>query len=628
MGKIMTFEYTITKPNKIVKLTEEEKSLLASSIRTDFKTYNNGRQDNLNNANKLTNEIFFKNEIKETDKTKRWKAKVKMCKTFMYFQTLKAFIWKNSYSNINSMFDVSGENQEADNASNKQKAMLVDIFEKMEYQKVLDAIIDNSLIYGEIISYTAWKRKEEEIRRPISFFQSLFKEDVEKLPEILKAVSEGKKYWIDKREIYNNPYIYAVNPADLGFDNTQIDDWDACPKIYKTWKTPDEIINNKLYTLTKAQADDLRNMVKKSPDSSDQSNQTDDRLIDEEVNGNTVEVLEHWGDLKLPNGIILKNWHAVAIAGKYLVRFHKNDMTINPFTYGTFLKDPETKRGISPLISVLKLAETQEELMNKTYDMQSLNENPPIYAPEGFFEDDEIELYPGKVITYDPSTQDPNALIRMQFNSNIFLTDVSFLSDLMSEVSGIFPNMLGSAEEKAKTATEINVKSQGQSTRLSMILDIIYQYLIVPDVKNVAKLSAGFKSGTETLFINKDNKKEVLEIDDAVRQGDYKYTYSDRSAIAERNDIALQTVQAIREFAEYLPIDAQELFIWYMEQRGVENPERFIQENQQIPPEIQQVLLQRPDVQLMIQQFQQAQSGQEQTQTQTQAQNQTQTQSA
>ena len=138
----MSFEYIVKKPDKVVKLNEEEQNRLAQQIRSDFKTYNEGRTENLNNARKLIDEVFFKKTFaKETDKTKKWKAKVKMCKTFMYFQTLKAFVWKNTYSNINSMFDVSGENQEADSASNKQKAMLVDIFEKMEYQKVIDQIM-------------------------------------------------------------------------------------------------------------------------------------------------------------------------------------------------------------------------------------------------------------------------------------------------------------------------------------------------------------------------------------------------------------------------------------------------------------------------------------------------------
>ena len=47
-----------------------------------------------------------------------------------------------------------------------------------------------------------------------------------------------------------------------------------------------------------------------------------------------------------------------------------------------------------------------------------------------------------------------------------------------------------------------------------------------------------------------------------------------------------------------------------MEQQGVENPERFSQEQQQIPPEIQQVLLQRPDVQIMMKGYADAQAGQ------------------
>lgn len=617
----MSFEYIVEKENKTIKLSEEECKNLAQSIRVDFETYNAGRTENLNKAKTLIDEIFFRTDLKkEKDKNKKWKMKVKMCKTFMYYQTLKAFIWKNVYSNMNSMFDVSGENQEADSASNKQKAMLVDIFEKMEYQKTIDKIIDYALFYGELISYTAWKKKEEEYRRPIDFFKQLYAQDLTKLPKIIDAMTKGKKYYIDTREVYNNPYIYDVNPADLVFDVTQADNWDCCPKIYKTWKTTDEILNNKLYRVSKADATAIKELVKsRKVDSGEQSDQTDDRLIDETVNGQTIEVLEHWGDLRLPNGTVLKNYHAVSVVGKYLVRFSKNEMTINPFTHGNLLKDPQTGRGLSPLISVLELAKTQEGLMNKTYDMQTLNENPPLFAPEGFFEEDEVELYPGKIIEFDPSMENPNSIKPMQFTSNIFLSDVAFLSDLMSEVSGIFPNMLGSAEEKAKTATEINVKSQGQSTRLSMILDIIYQYLIVPDVKNVAKLCAGFKSGIETLFINKDNKKEVIEIDDAIRQADYKYTYADRSAIAERVDIATQTVTAIREFAQYLPIDAKELFIWFMEQKGVENPERFIKQVDEIPIEVQQLLIQDPKVQMLIKGFEEQKTqldGNKQAQTQ------------
>ena len=38
-----------------------------------------------------------------------------------------------------------------------------------------------------------------------------------------------------------------------------------------------------------------------------------------------------------------------------------------------------------------------------------------------------------------------------------------------------------------------------------------------------------FKDNIETVFVNHENQQEVIEVDDFVRQGDYKYMYSDSS---------------------------------------------------------------------------------------------------
>ena len=119
-------------------------------------------------------------------------------------------------------------------------------------------IISN--IYGELISFTAWKKNYEEYRRPISFFQNLFSQDFTKLPKILEAVKEGKNYWTDLKKIYDNHYIYAVNPADLVFDSSQVDNWDSCPKIYRTYKTVSDIINNQYYNLSNEQKDEISSL--------------------------------------------------------------------------------------------------------------------------------------------------------------------------------------------------------------------------------------------------------------------------------------------------------------------------------------------------------------------------------
>lgn len=570
----MSFEYIIEKDSSTKKLTKEEEVKLVKDISSTFVELNSKRVSNLKMASDLANEIFFKNDFKSlTNKTQKWKAKVKMCKTFMFYQTLKAFIWRNTYANVNSMFDVSGENRDSNNMSNKQKAMLVDIFEKMDFQKTCDKVIDNALLFGELISFTAWKKNYEEYRRPIEVFQNIFSQDFTKLPKIMEAIKQGKNFWVDTKKIYDNPFIYPVNPADLVFDTSQVDNWDNCPKIYRSYKTPGDIINNQYYELNDEQKEAIISFVGNS--------QKTNSIEDEIVKGSTIEVLEHWGDLKLPDGKVLKNWHAVIIGRKFLVEFGKNERIINPFSYGAFITDPETKRGISPLYCVLSLALFQEDLLNRTCNLQALNENPPLLAPEGFFDDDEIELYPGKIIEYGDNLTPTAAFQQMNFNPTVFLQDISFLNDLMAEVSGIFPNMIGAVETTgAKTATEINTKSQGQMTRLSMLVDTINQDFILPNVEKVAKLCADFKSGIETVFVNKDNQPETIEIDDEIRQAEYKYTYSDSSNTTLKSEQADMLVTAVDKFAQKLNLNLEEIFLWYFEQKGIDNPERFLAQEQ------------------------------------------------
>ena len=241
----MTFEYIVEKENNQKSVSKNMEAEIVKSVVDDYKKYNDARSTNLSKSNAVIDEVFFKNKYSNiTDKNERWKSKVKMCKAYMFYQTLKAFIWKNIYSNINSMFDVSGENHDSDNFSNKQKAVLVDMLEKMDYQKTCDSVIDNAILYGELISFTAWKKKYEEYRRPIDFFKNMFSEDVTKLPQIVEAMKNGESHWVDTRKIYDNPYIYPVSPADIVFDVTQLDNWNDCPKIYRAFKTPDNIINN------------------------------------------------------------------------------------------------------------------------------------------------------------------------------------------------------------------------------------------------------------------------------------------------------------------------------------------------------------------------------------------------
>lgn len=608
-------EYIVEKNQQVKKLSDDDKAEIAKKICSDFKTYDLARASQLEKAQLLSDEIFFRNVAKVSeDKQEQWKCVVKCCKVFMFYQIFKAFIWKNTYANPGSMFDVSGETLEADNESNKQKSALVDIIEKMDFPQTCDKVLDNALLYGELIGFTTWKKHSEEYRRPISFFETV--KDPAKLKKILDAKLKGRNFYIDERVDYDNPYVYDVDPANFVFDTTQRIDWDTCPKINRTWRTPSDIINNKYFEISKEMAQDIREMVGSTASDYDLSNQERDALESNTSNGSTVEVLEHWGDLTLKDGTTLKNWYAVVVGGKHLVCFEKNPFVINPFTYGAFMVDPSNRRGISILYSVYDLAQIQEKMIRKTVDLQSLNENPPVLSPRGFFGEDpnDLKLSPGKIVEYDPSIYNPSSIQPFTFPASIFENNIGFIGDLMSEVSGIFPNMAGASESDRTTATEVSTKVEGQLTRLKMSLDMINQNFILPTVKNISKLKANFTFGDEQVFVNNQNQPENVVITDKIRQAEYRYTYSDRSATSERFNYADMVAQAIQMFVKSgLPANLEEIFTWYMEQKGVENPERFIQNINVIDPQVQQALIQNPQlapiIQMMTEQVQALKAG-------------------
>lgn len=53
-----------------------------------------------------------------------------------------------------------------------------------------------------------------------------------------------------------------------------------------------------------------------------------------------------------------------------------------------------------------------------------------------------------------------------------------------------------------------------------------------------------------------------------------------------------------------LPLNIEEFFKYYMEQKGVENPERFLMQQNLLEPEVQQALMQDPTLAPVIQEMQ------------------------
>ena len=52
--------------------------------------------------------------------------------------------------------------------------------------------------------------------------------------------------------------------------------------------------------------------------------------------------------------------------------------------------------------------------------------------------------------------------------------------------------------------------------------------------------------------------------------------YSDSSMLNQKAEQADIVIQAVEKFASVIPLNLQEIFVWYFEQKGVDNPERFL----------------------------------------------------
>lgn len=572
------FEYTIEHENAIPKLDAAQKNNIAEDIGDLFTSWDTVRGKQKIIADKLRPEIYLDERTKVISSSDDdWKSDIHLNKIYSLFQTQQAYIWDNIYSNVENLFDVQGVDEMSTQTANLQKEKLVNTFYKIGIQRKLDTAIEHLGSIGEICLFVSWRRKYKQIRRPLNALTEGLG-----LPVLRQGL-----YGIFNQEIYNGANVEAINPLNLVFDPRvnpdETEKWDSCGKIIKSWETYSSIAGNKLYKLSPEELAEIKTMLLNPVEDADRP-ETD--KIDDTIDHNRIEVLQYWGDYIMEDGKVLKNWHIVVIGRKYLVVFEPNRWVINPIINMALFRDVESKRGIPELWSIYDLCKEQENKVNLQNDAQSLNLNPPAYAPEGFFKEDHVILYPGKQVEYKQGLEDPSAIIKMSFplfkNEDI----IQYYDSTASNVSGIFPNMQGQQEVRSVTATEINVKVQGQTTRLSKTLDTIKQNVIVPMVTKVAELEANMKFGDETIFANILGKPMMQKIGDVVRQGNYEYKYTDNTGIQKRlmlNQTLTQILSPVWN-DENIPLNKQEIIREALNNAGIENTEKyFLQQPQGTP---------------------------------------------
>ena len=490
-----------------------------------------------------------------------WDCHVQLPEIYELAQTLKSHIVQNLYSHPDGMFDVSGTDYQSQKFANSQKAMLVNTFEEMKIENEMEKIIDSVVETGEVTLFVGWETKTEKVRRSLTLEE-----------QIASGTNAG--FIIEDKTVYDNAKVKFINYEDFVFDRNSVNNWDSCPKIYKTYQTLDEIKSNKSNNmLNEEKLEILKGVVAKNS-----------KTKDEKYSTPTIEVLEYWGDIELPSGEILKNQLICTAGRSVIIRFEDNPFIINPFIHANIIENPITGRGISPLRVALILNNISSTILNKQLDALALMMNPPYLAPKGCFTGRQ-EVYPGKVIEYDSTlmTTPPTPL---SFDKAMTGWDfLSYFKNTIESATGIFKNMAGNIQSQERTATEINYSVNGQEARLNMILESINRKIIIPMVEKTAQLISYFKIGKECILINDHGRTNFVDIDDKIRNSNYVYRYGDRRAIFEKKSKFKELFDVVSAFTQIdeiaKRINWSECLKFALEQYGVENSNKFLKDKEE-----------------------------------------------
>lgn len=626
--------------NDLKELDDKQKEKFAQKIADNFSKWDDDRNSQITTAKDIMEEVYLKQPSYKRDKND-WKSNVHLNKLYNIKKAIKSMLWREVYPNANQMFDVRGTNEETESNAKTQKAAIVDSFNKMNISKQYDLAVDSLLDIGEMVAKVDWVSKKKIVKRQ--------KRDVGLILQSIVSKVTGAGYeQIPLRDveipIYENARVETINPFMFVFDHSKFklydeESWDSCMKIYKRFDTIENIKANKVYDIKQEWIDDLN----QDKDGQTVENKETSDLRDELQHGDSFSVMFAHGDFKI-DGKIYKNYIAEVLAGKYLIRFEKNPMHINPFVFCALEYDPLTKRGISLLKSVIDMCKEEEVLTNKAFDAQKLTINPVLLAPSGLFDDENtdadgrIVYEPGKVIEFedDLSGKQP---VPVQINTTGIYDLLGLLDRQISDTSSVSDVMLGNIESQKRTATELSLADKGSSSQVGKILDVFYQDFTIPIVQKVAELLAMFKYGSEFVFLQEKGKNTEYEVTNAIRQAQYNYVYEDRNALHDKKAKAMELLELFTRAASdpelRAQLDLKEALIDVAETIGYDNTDKYFKDEtpaqqfadqlKQIPQEMQGQVVQELQGQLQ-QMVQRYQMQQQQAQMQARAQEQVQMQ--
>ena len=513
-----------------VKLTDLELEEIKNKICNKFDKLHEERRAQLSHIKSVRSAIYGTHSHLELGA-----KKLSLPDAWEQASTLKAHLLEAISSYPEGLFDVSEADNSSSERANSHKIFLCNALEKMKFTDKLENIIDRLIETGEVILFVGWETRWRKRRIATSLYEKIQNPLLEPFTTV-------------KEKTYEGTSLKIIPSHDFVFDTKRAQNWDSCPKIHRSWMEVNEILENKEnFTISENLKYELETMLERAKKDKDTTG----------VSDGLVEVLKFWGNIRLETGKILKNRLIVVVGRIAIVQNEANPYINCPYIYANIIKDPCTKRGLSPLSPIIPVLNSAGEIMQTQILGHKLVSNPPFLAPRGAFHG-EIEVKPGKIIEYDPSLlpQMPQPL-----NFSAMLGGWEFIKFFKSQIeraTGVFDNMAGQLQSAERSATEINYTANGQSARLNWLIDSINRKVIMPLLEKTASTNANFTIENSKLTTEVEGKPVTVEITPEVREGNFIYRYSDRKTTMAKNNKVREVQKTISEFAK-IPDLAQKI---------------------------------------------------------------------
>lgn len=529
--------------------TKEEMIFIKNNIIEHYTNWDDARESQRAQYEKVKEALYIDitHNERSNDET------VLLPQIYEQYNTLKATIIKSNYQNEDMSFNVQGDDEESEMNASMQKANIINVMKKMKFTKMIDDALHHWLTKGEMISFTYWDTKVENVRRQVPVEVPLTNPLTGEQLGSQQIVQDQ----IVPKVIYDDVKTVAVDPLCFVFDKDKIQDFDACQKITYTLENPYNIVANQEYKYLTEEDKDFLIKISTDPEDIHDNKEKNEKDDNQGTQGNQVSVLECWGDILLPDGRVLKNYVATVVADKFLARLEPNPYLRNPFAMHRWMPDPDSKRGRSPLIVAVPINQVSSQILNGQIRGLKLSLNPMYLAPADYFTDDRITAYPGKIIEYNPIFNDGRSPQPVSFKDGLVGFDFLNLLETKIEAStGAFKYMVGAQDNKARTATETSATVTGQNTRISMTIGIINEEFTIPTIENIATLQANTDFSQKKINLG---SAQFGMVTPQIRQGNYRYTYGDSQSVVEAQAKANQVLQLLAPFSGKVNINWETL---------------------------------------------------------------------